>query len=201
LVNRITSSAWSQGTSTRRIVTLPFTSSPAITFKSLTSAIRRSTSAMSTSLKSSEMWRPTYSLPSIRPPSFRISIDAGGAPAAGSAGSPWAVAAAPSGAIEAGAPGAAEPFSAYTGGTDATCPLFGKSIISAASSRVTSGLRPAARFTTTRTSGVFMSGCANALTSDTAPIFSGAIRTAASGAITAPEIERISVSGSGSYTR
>jgi hypothetical protein len=152
---------------------------------------------MSTSLKSSEMWRPTYSLPSIRPPSWSTSIDAGGAPAAGSAGVAASAAGMPAPSI-AGAPGPRAPFSAYTGGTAATCPLFGKSIISVASWRVTSGFRPAARFTTTRTSGRFTSGCANEVTSEIAPAFSGAMRTAASGAIVAPAMLRISVSGSGS---
>ena len=86
-VRRMTSSAWSQGTSTRRIVTAPLTSSPAMMLRSLTSATRRSTSSMSTSLKSSEIRRPVYRLPSIRPPSARMSrapsasIAAGGAAA------------------------------------------------------------------------------------------------------------------------
>src|SRR5581483_10883009 len=57
---RIISRAWSHGTLTSFNVTFPLTSSPITIFRPLTSAIKRTTFAISASWKSKEIFLPTY---------------------------------------------------------------------------------------------------------------------------------------------
>ena len=90
---------------------------------------------------------------------------------------------------------------ARMGGCAAISPVRGKSISSRLPFRWISGSKPLARFTTTRTSLDATSGCSNALMSETGPPVTGAMRTAAAGAMTAFSMLSTIVSGSGSYTR
>ena len=76
--------------------------------------------------------------------------------------------------------------------------MRGKSTISTEPRLEIWGSRSAARFITTRTSEPSTSGCSKAVTSETAPGVSGAMRTAASGAMRVPPRLRITVSASGS---
>ena len=169
-----------------------------------------------------------YALPSISPPSVRMSIEAWGSSDAGPAGVSAAgtasgadgiagATAATAWAAGIGSAAGTEGMGSGTGiasasnspiitssgcaarmGGVAATPACAKSTNSSDPRREISGSSPGARFTTRRTSECSTSGCSNDETSETGPPGSGAMRTAASGSRAAPMKLSTSVSGSGS---
>ena len=84
-----------------------------------------------------------------------------------------------------------------TGGVAAVPPLRGDSITTSEPWRVTWGSSPGARSTTIRTSGTAISGCSKAVTSDTGPPGSGAMRGSSCSWRRAPGTLTTTVSASG----